>query len=97
MVKRKRSDRDDSDIVERVLKKVKKLVKKRRRIISSSSSSEDSPKEDSAISPAHSHLEGMSDQEFQGKLIVKKYKIFTTTLYYFLMVQCPIIIVLRKD
>ncbi|KAJ0174470.1 hypothetical protein K1T71_009578 [Dendrolimus kikuchii] len=51
MGKRKRSN---SDIVDRVLKKVKKLVNtKRRRLISSSSSS--SSEEDNSVSSAHLH------------------------------------------
>lgn len=88
MVKRKRLDKDESDIVERVFKKVKKLVKTRRRIISSSSSSSnDSSKEGSALSPAHSNQDmediGMSDEEFQGKLFVKKIKNFATTFHYY--------------
>ncbi|XP_063892795.1 uncharacterized protein LOC110377619 [Helicoverpa armigera] len=58
MGKRKRSDKDNNDTVEKLYKKVKKLVKSRRRI--SSSTSDDEP----PLSPAQSsHLDIVSDLE----------------------------------
>ncbi|XP_035434427.2 uncharacterized protein LOC118265582 [Spodoptera frugiperda] len=60
MGKRKRSDKDDSEMVEKLYKKVKKLVKNRRRISSSTSDDEPMP----PLSPAQSsHFDIITDLE----------------------------------
>lgn len=64
MGKRKRSDKDDSEMVEKLYKKVKKLVKNRRRISSSTSDDEPMP----PLSPAQSsHFDIITDLEPRGE------------------------------
>lgn len=66
MGKRKRSNKEDSELVESLLRKVKKLVKKRRRIESSSSDDEPMTTQSSPLIEEH-QAELVSDLENTSK------------------------------